>query len=111
MCPFFSTLRLYCFPDEYLTFHARFSRIRRAEFTSADAIQGEVDRLRAEMFTMRIKFAKREEYQPAQYRALRKRVAQLLTIQRERTLQEGVTLREARAAEKRKMVEAGLRQF
>jgi hypothetical protein len=63
------------------------------------------------MFTMRIKFAKREEYQPAQYKALRKRVAQLLTIQRERGLQEGVTLREARAAEKRMLVEAGLRQF
>jgi ribosomal protein L29 len=87
--------------------HAR----HRAEFTSVEAIQGEVDRLRAEMFTMRIKFAKREEYQPAQYRALRKRVAQLLTIQRERSVEEGVTLREARAAEKRKMVEAGLRQF
>ncbi len=87
------------------------SRKCRAEFTSADAIQGEVDRLRAEMFTMRIKFAKREAYQPAQYRALRKRVAQLLTIQRERTVEQGVTLREARAAEKRMMVEAGLRQF
>ena len=80
----------------------------RTEFASAEAIQGEVDRLRAEMFTMRIKFAKREEYQPAQYRALRKRVAQLLTIQRERS---DLTLRETRAAEKRKLVEAGLRQF
>lgn len=87
------------------------SHLNRTEFTSVEAIQGEVDRLRAEMFTMRIKFAKREEYQPAQYRALRKRVAQLLTIQRERSVEEGVTLREARAAEKRKMVEAGLRQF
>ena len=60
---------------------------------------------------MRIKFAKREEYQPAQYKALRKRVAQLLTIKRERSLAEGVTRREARAAERRQKVEAGLRQF
>lgn len=63
------------------------------------------------MFTMRIKFAKREEYQPAQYKALRRRVAQLLTIQRERTLEQGVTKREARALERRTLVEAGLRQF
>jgi ribosomal protein L29 len=87
------------------------SHARRTEFASPEAIQGEVDRLRKEMFTMRIKFAKREEYQPAQYRALKKRVAQLLTIQRERTVDAGVSLREARAAEKRMMVEAGLRQF
>jgi ribosomal protein L29 len=83
----------------------------RTEFSTTEAIQSEVDRLRSEMFTMRIKFAKREEYQPAQYKALRKRVAQLLTIQRERTVEEGVSRRDARAAEKRKMVEAGLRQF
>jgi ribosomal protein L29 len=83
----------------------------RTEFPTAEAVQGEVDRLRSEMFTMRIKFAKREEYQPAQYKALRKRVAQLLTIQRERTLEQGVTRREARALERRTLVEAGLRQF
>lgn len=63
------------------------------------------------MFTMRIKFAKREEYQPAQYKALRKRVAQLLTIQRERTVAEGVSRREAQAVERRQKQEAGLRQF
>jgi len=74
-------------------------------------IQQEVERLRAEMFTMRIKFAKREEYQPAQYKALKKRVAQLLTIQRERTIAEGVSRREAQAVERRQKQEAGLRQF
>jgi ribosomal protein L29 len=83
----------------------------RTEFATAEAVQGEVERLRAEMFTMRIKFAKREEYQPAQYKALRKRVAQLLTIQRERSVAEGVSTRDARAAEKRRLVEAGLGQF
>ena len=83
----------------------------RTEFASAEAIETEVDRLRGEMFTMRIKFAKREDYKPAQYKAMRKRVAQLMTIRRERELVEGVTKREARAAEKRRLVEAGLSQF
>eukprot|EP00890_Picochlorum_soloecismus_P001640 jgi/Picsp_1/2477/NSC_00710-R1_50s ribosomal protein l29 len=83
----------------------------RSEFATQESIQQEVEKLRAEMFTMRIKFAKREEYQPAQYKALRKRVAQLLTIQRERTVAEGVSRREAQALERRQKQEAGLRQF
>lgn len=71
----------------------------------------EVERLRAELFTMRIKFAKQEEYKPAQYKALRKRVAQLLTIKREREIVSGITKRQSRKLEKQKLVEAGLGQF
>lgn len=83
----------------------------RTEFTSPEAIETEVQKLKAEMFTMRIKFAKRESYKPAQYLALRKKIAQLLTIKREREIEQGVNSRESRAAEKRRLVEAGLAQF
>jgi ribosomal protein L29 len=71
----------------------------------------EVERLRRELFTMRIKFAKREEYKPAQKAALRQRVAQLLTIKREREIEAGIDRREALATEKRRLVEAGLGKF
>ena len=83
----------------------------RAAFTSTDVIDTEVQRLKAEMFTMRIKFAKREAYRPAQYIALRKLVAQLLTIRREREIEQGMDNRDSRAAEKRRLVEAGLGRF
>lgn len=83
----------------------------RMIFSSTEGIDQEVDRLRSEMFSMRIKFAKREEYKPAQYKALRRRIAQLLTIKRERAVEEGVSRREFRAAEQRRLVEAGLGQF
>lgn len=83
----------------------------RSEFTSNEAIDAEVQRLKTEMFTMRIKFAKREAYQPAQYKALRKRIAQLLTVRRERQIEQGIDRRTSRALEKRRMVEAGLGQF
>jgi len=63
------------------------------------------------MFGLRIKFAKREEYKPSQYSALRKRVAQLLTIKREREIEQGIDKRDSRAAEKQRLVEAGLAQF
>ncbi|KAL4539348.1 hypothetical protein Ndes2437B_g02271 [Nannochloris sp. 'desiccata'] len=83
----------------------------RTEFATNDAIDAEVQKLKADMFVMRIKFAKREAYRPAQYTATRKRIAQLLTIRRERDIEQGVDRRAARAAEKRLLVEAGLGQF
>ena len=70
-----------------------------------------MQKLKMEMFGMRIKFAKREVYQPAQYGAMKKRIAQLLTIKRERDIEQGVDKRDSRAAEKRRLVEAGLAQF
>ena len=83
----------------------------RTEFSTNDAIDAEVQKLKADMFVMRIKFAKREAYRPAQYTATRKRIAQLLTIRRERDIEQGVDRRAAKAAEKRLLVEAGLGQF
>ncbi len=81
---------------------------RRTAFATDEAIASEVDRIRKEMFNARIKFAKREDFKPAQYGDLRSRVAQLLTIKREREIAAGVSKREARAAEKRFLAEAGL---
>jgi len=80
----------------------------RAQFPTAEAILAEVQKLKGEMFSQRIKFAKREEYKPAQYQELRRRVAQLLTIKREREIEQGIDKREARAIEKRRLTEAGL---
>lgn len=83
----------------------------RTEFTTAEAIDAEVQKVKAAMFTLRIQYAKREAYQPAQYSALKKRVAQLMSIKREREIVAGVDRRDSKAAEKRRMVEAGLSQF
>lgn len=52
------------------------------------------------LFSLRIKFAKREEYKPSDMKALKKKVAQLLTVRREKELALGVSKREAQAAEK-----------
>lgn len=83
----------------------------RSKFSTPESIDEEVERLRRELFKMRIKFAKREEYKPAQKKALRKQVAQLLTIKREREIESGVDRRTAKNAEKRRLVEAGLGRF
>jgi len=83
----------------------------RAAFDSSEAILEEVQKLKSQMFAQRIKFAKREEYKPAQYADLRTKVAQLLTIKREREIEQGIDKRDARAMEKRRLVEAGLGRF
>ena len=83
----------------------------RSQFPTSESVAAEVQKLKTEMFAGRIKFAKREEYKPAQYQELRQRVAQLLTINRERQILEGIDKREARAIEKRTLTEAGLGRF
>jgi ribosomal protein L29 len=84
---------------------------RRTEFATTEAIDAEVQQLKKTLFSMRIKFAKREDYNPAAMAATRKRVAQLLTIKREREIANGVDKRASRAAERSRLVEAGLGKF
>lgn len=83
----------------------------RTEFSTNEAIDAEVQKLKNELFSMRIKFAKREEYNAAAMKAARKRVAQLLTIRRQRELEQGIDKRASRLLEKAKLVEAGLGKF
>lgn len=91
--------------------HFTFSHNCRTEFTTNEAVDAEVQQLKKDLFSMRIKFAKREEYNPAAMKATRQRVAQLLTIRRERELANGIDKRDSRAAEKARLVEAGLGKF
>lgn len=83
----------------------------RTEFASPEAIDAEVNQLKKDLFSMRIKFAKREEYNPAAMVAARRRVAVLLTIKREREIEQGINKRAARIAQREKLVEAGLGKF
>ncbi|PSC74452.1 50S ribosomal [Micractinium conductrix] len=86
---------------------------RAAEYRamSAEQIDAAVQDCKREMFSMRIKFAKREEWKPSDYKALKRKVAQLLTIKREAEVAQGVDRRDSKAAENRRLVEAGLGKF
>lgn len=52
-----------------------------------------------------------QEWKPSDYKALKRKVAQLLTVRRERELAQGVDRRASKAAERQKLVEAGLGKF
>ncbi|PRW60985.1 50S ribosomal chloroplastic [Chlorella sorokiniana] len=78
---------------------------------SNEDIDEAVQQCKRDMFSMRIKFAKREEWKPSDYKALKRKVAQLLTVRRERELAQGVDRRASKAAENRRLVEAGLGKF
>ena len=52
-----------------------------------------------------------QEFKPDVRNSLKRKRAQLLTIKRERELAQGINKRESRAADKRRMSEAGLGKF
>ncbi|KAL4420928.1 hypothetical protein ABPG77_001411 [Micractinium sp. CCAP 211/92] len=78
---------------------------------STEEIDSAVQEAKRDMFSMRIKFAKREDWKPSDYKALKRKVAQLLTVRRERELAQGIDRRASKAAERQKLVEAGLGKF
>ncbi|EFN51414.1 hypothetical protein CHLNCDRAFT_140968 [Chlorella variabilis] len=124
---------------------------------SNEEIDSAVQEAKRDMFSMRIKFAKREaspclpcasaccvpapaarrcltpdalpvawesrqrqrlrvvvvvvDWKPSDYKALKRRIAQLLTVRRERELAAGMDRRASKAGERRKLVDAGLGKF
>eukprot|EP00887_Chlorella_sp_A99_P003365 scaffold26.g3365.t1 len=83
----------------------------RGASLSREDIDSKVEELKRDMFAMRIKFAKREDFKKSEYRGLKRQIAQLLTVRREAEIAEGLDARTSRAAERRRLVEAGLGRF
>jgi len=52
-----------------------------------------------------------QEWKPSDYRALKRKIAQLLTVRREQEIAQGIDRRDSRSAAARKLVEAGLGKF
>ena len=78
---------------------------------SNEDIEAKVYELKKELFFLRVKKAKREEFKPSEFSRVKLTVAQLLTVKREREVEQGISKRESRNIQRRKMVEAGLGKF
>ncbi|GAA0138438.1 ribosomal protein [Lithospermum erythrorhizon] len=61
-----------------------------------EEINEEVVDLKGELFMLRLQKAARNEFKQSEFRRMRKRVARLLTIKRERELEEGINKRLSR---------------
>ena len=52
-----------------------------------------------------------QDWKPDAYKALKRKISQLLTVKRERELAAGVDRRASKSAERAKLIEAGLGRF
>ncbi|KFM27034.1 50S ribosomal protein L29 [Auxenochlorella protothecoides] len=73
------------------------SELRNLSIAEIDA---QVDQLKRDLFALRIKFAKQEDWKPSSVKEIKHKVAQLLTVRRENEAKEGMLKRESRKAAK-----------
>lgn len=71
-------------------------------------IDSKVIELKSDLLKLRIKQAAREKFVQAEMPAKRKDIARLLTVKRERELEQGISKRESRNLERRKLVAEGM---
>ncbi|KAK9789961.1 hypothetical protein WJX73_005915 [Symbiochloris irregularis] len=86
---------------------------RAAEFRSLseEEIDQQVEECKKELFRLRFKIARKEAFKPSDVHWNKKKIAQLLTVKREREVEKGVSRRESRLIQKRKNVALGFGQF
>ncbi|KAL3687557.1 hypothetical protein R1sor_013866 [Riccia sorocarpa] len=63
---------------------------------SDEEIGASVVDLKGELFVLRCKQATRQEYKSSEFRRIRKQIARMLTVRRERELEQGINKRESR---------------
>ncbi|CAG9463487.1 unnamed protein product [Pedinophyceae sp. YPF-701] len=82
---------------------------KAAEFRSlsVEAIDEKVDGLKRELFDMRMKQATRQEVKSHEFKLKKKEVARLLTVRREKTLEQGLDRRTANKLEKNALLKEG----
>ncbi|XP_074295427.1 large ribosomal subunit protein uL29c-like [Silene latifolia] len=65
-----------------------------------EQINDEILQLKGELFMLRLKRSAREDFKPSDFGSLRKRVARMLTVKREREIEQGVGKRLSRKLDK-----------
>lgn len=82
--------------------------MKAARAMSNDDIDAKVTELKSDLLNLRIKQAAREKFAPAEMPQKRKDIARLLTVKREREIEQGISKRESRKLERRKLVAEGM---
>ncbi|CAM6061260.1 unnamed protein product [Sphagnum tenellum] len=68
---------------------------------SQEDINETVIDLKGELFLLRTKKATRQEYKSSEFRRMRKQIARMLTVRREREIEQGITMRESRKLDRK----------
>ncbi|KAK9670443.1 hypothetical protein RND81_13G202400 [Saponaria officinalis] len=67
---------------------------------SNEEINDEIQQLKGELFMLRLQRSARENFKPSDFGRLRKRVARMLTVKREREIEQGIGKRLSRKLDK-----------
>ena len=67
---------------------------------SSEQIDAQVKESKTELVKLEMKKASRQEFKPHEFKMYKKKVAQLLTVKREKEIEQGISKRESRRAEK-----------
>ncbi|XP_047957699.1 50S ribosomal protein L29, chloroplastic [Salvia hispanica] len=68
---------------------------------STEQINEEIVDLKGELFMLRLQRSARNEFKSSEFRRMRKRIARMLTVKRERELEEGINKRLSRKLDKK----------
>merc|ERR1711937_578173 len=71
----------------------------------------QVKESKTELIKLEMKKASRQEFKPHEMKAYKKKVAQLLTVKREKEIEQGISKRESRRAEKNAALDAYKKQL
>ena len=74
-------------------------------------LEKQVKESKTEIVKLEMKKASRQEFKPHEIKAYKKKVAKLLTVKREREIEQGISKRESRRAEKNAALEKYKKQL
>ncbi|KAL5698886.1 60S ribosomal protein L29 [Ranunculus cassubicifolius] len=79
----------------------REEELKEIRAKTTEEIQEEIIDLKGELFMLRLQKSAREEFKNSEFSRMRKRVARMLTVRRERELEEGINKRLSRKIDKK----------
>ncbi|EEF29538.1 50S ribosomal protein L29, chloroplastic [Ricinus communis] len=79
-----------------ITMSKRQEELKEIREMSTEQINEEVVDLKGELFMLRLQKSARNEFKSSEFRRMRKRIARMLTVKREREIEEGINKRLSR---------------
>ncbi|KAI4382052.1 hypothetical protein MLD38_008061 [Melastoma candidum] len=79
----------------------REEELKEIRTKSTDEINEEVVELKGELFMLRLLRSTRNEFKASEFRRMRKRIARMLTVKREREIEEGINKRISRKLDRK----------
>jgi large subunit ribosomal protein L29 len=101
-------VRAACAPRASVVCCAKSMDVADARGMTGEQIDVKVEELKTELFHIRMKQATRQKYTPSDIRVKRKDIARLLTVKREKEIEQGISKRQSRKLEKARLAAEGM---